>query len=689
MQEGHNSDRPFLFRELMNCIKMSDDEALKASHPKSQGNQGLKNKLESLRQMYDETESKARKPKKKQTLQNDNNQSESNINNRSVQSHNILKYHSNKHNFYRSTPGAASLSSPLDQDTIIHSPSNSLSYTQNIDDDSTIASSPSLIRMNIPKVTKNKSPLNNKITRPRLPPPQPSIKEEDRASSQGSKLRQKMGLTPNKTSNLSKTLPNEFSFTSSPVGKYRPAHNKDPSLISIGVLDEAAIRLGLGQSGPGDGQLGGDGVDISLLQQRIRQLESQNDMLQDKLDQKDTLLIHAESQIVKYTHDIDKLKRQHQEAIHKLQEQHKITISKLKDEYTTDNASVTSLNTYTTTTAAGTGTNAGLTKLPVIDKLPLTLPLGQTQSNSQIAILPQFNSTHFGEGKDLSDINKDLIKQIELLQTHEQSMYNTYKTEKKQLIIEHNNKINTLESEYKTDILSLKHKLSLYEDTMLSKDESLSTLASKLDAANRLNTQLVVYKEEAVQAQLRIQDELIALRQALSTHVPPHILALLPTKAPLSPSPPTQTGPTIQISHNSTSGASVTHATSAAVPTSVSVNHPPEIVTRLIEAKEESKIKHLNNKIEFLKSQLETEQNTIDDLKQTLTLSHTKINEIKYEHRLKLQECEVLRKNMVEECEKRIESIYEEKAVEIGVLQTKTGVLDQQLSEARQVGYIR
>ena len=587
-------------------------------------------------------------------------------------------------NFNRSTPGAASLSSPLDQDTIVHSPSNSLSYTQNIDDDSTIASSPSLIRMNIPKVTKKKSPLNNKITRPRLPPPQPSIMEEDRACSQGSKLRQKMGLTPNKPSNLSKTLPNESSFTSSPVGKYRP--NKDPSLISIGVLDEAAIRLGLGQSGPGDGQLGCDGIDISLLQQRIRQLESQNDMLQDKLDQKDTLLIHAESQIVKYTHDIDKLKRQHQEAIHKLQEQHKNTISKLKEEYTTDNASVTSLNTYTTTnTAAGTGT-----KLPVIDKLPL--PLNQTLSNS-LAILPLFNATHFGEGKDLSDINKDLIKQIELLQTHEQSMYNTYKTEKKQLIVEHNNKINTLESEYKTDILNLRHKLSLYEDTMLSKDESVSTLASKLDAANRLNTQLVAYKEETVQAQLRIQDELIALRQALSIHVPPHILALLPTKAPLSPSPPPIHNPQAQqISHNSAPGisgtASVTHVTSA-VPTSVSVNHPPEIVTRLIEAKEESKIKHLNNKIDFLKSQLETEQNTIDDLKQTLTLSHTKINEIKYDYRLKLQEYELLRKNMVEECEKRIEGIYEEKAIEIGVLQTKTGVLDQQLSEARQVGYIR
>ena len=63
---------------------MSDDEAVKASYPKSQGSQGLKSKLESLRQMYDETESKACKPKKKQTLQNDNNQSESNINNRSV-----------------------------------------------------------------------------------------------------------------------------------------------------------------------------------------------------------------------------------------------------------------------------------------------------------------------------------------------------------------------------------------------------------------------------------------------------------------------------------------------------------------------------------------------------------------------------------------------------------------------------
>jgi hypothetical protein len=118
---------------------------------------------------------------------------------------------------------------------------------------------------------------------------------------------------------------------------------------------------------------------------------------------------------------------------------------------------------------------------------------------------------------------------------------------------------------------------------------------------------------------------------------------------------------------------------------SLSSSNLQENNVRIIEAKMESKLKKFGNKIQFLKSQLVNEQKLVEEQKLTLSQANSEITELKHKLRIRSDEQEKQRLEIVEETEKRIEMIHDEKVTEINNLQSKLLTSELQLLEMKQV----
>jgi hypothetical protein len=110
-----------------------------------------------------------------------------------------------------------------------------------------------------------------------------------------------------------------------------------------------------------------------------------------------------------------------------------------------------------------------------------------------------------------------------------------------------------------------------------------------------------------------------------------------------------------------------------------------DINLKVKDSKTESLIKSLNNKIDYLKLQLETEQSTIDELKNVITMTQEKNSELRYEFQLKLSDKENDYQNKLKEQRSLLEERFEIKMKETYSLRDKVDLLELQITESNQV----
>jgi hypothetical protein len=80
-----------------------------------------------------------------------------------------------------------------------------------------------------------------------------------------------------------------------------------------------------------------------------------------------------------------------------------------------------------------------------------------------------------------------------------------------------------------------------------------------------------------------------------------------------------------------------------------------------VEAKSEAKVRQLNNKLEFLKAQIATEQQAREDLEKALEASRRKVDEVRDEQRARLQEVEQRNQDALQEVEDNLRRQYEDR----------------------------
>jgi chromosome segregation ATPase len=386
-------------------------------------------------------------------------------------------------------------------------------------------------------------------------------------------------------------------------------------------------------------------IDFENMKQTIAELQRLNEKLTYQLDQKESEYLKAENQIHKLLLDLDKSKRMSQEMIDKSEERHRTEILNLKEIHSKDMA-----------------------VLSVISVKKAASDLDSSTGSIVFTI------------EECMEINKKLTEQLEIMQKNQHKLLDDFSDEKKLLNIENTKKFLAAEKDSKTEILGLRSKIMTLEDTITAKGEELAKALSKLDATKNLNRQLEKTREDLTDSLNKSHNEIKNLQQSLSSNFRFESSGNMNSLTNGNGSTANGGGPGGMNLNGSSTFNLDNRRSSAGFNNSNAFGD-----SRISEARVDSKLKQMTNKIEFLKAQLETEQSSVEDLKNALNSSQTKLNELRYEYRLKMQEVEQNRKITIEETEKRLEEVYEERMVELTNLQSKIGFYETQLSECRHV----
>ena len=253
----------------------------------------------------------------------------------------------------------------------------------------------------------------------------------------------------------------------------------------------------------------------------------------------------------------------------------------------------------------------------------------------------------------------------------------------------------------KADITELRKLKTVLEDKVSQLSEDVTSYKTKSDSLTTLCRQMELARDEALEGQAKLRSEMKVMQQNVTA-----------TK--------------LQMSANSSTAGMFSAGNGSAAASGGGGD--VDAAVKLCEAKYEAKLRQQNNKIDFLKSQLSagqhtlsiyfliyasylthppylthrpintsyqytlttnpsihpttTEQATVEELRTASEVDHNKLDDLRTELRLKLQETERLKDEAVTEAEKRIERVYEERMYELTGLQTKMKSVQSQLIDA-------
>jgi DNA repair exonuclease SbcCD ATPase subunit len=250
------------------------------------------------------------------------------------------------------------------------------------------------------------------------------------------------------------------------------------------------------------------------------------------------------------------------------------------------------------------------------------------------------------EASGVSESNRRLLSQLEVMRAEQRRVQDQFLEERKGFQAESSARLMNQERDFKVEVSDFKRQKASLEDRLTILTDDLSSMNAKADSLRQLCRQLEQSRDEALDSQQRLRGELKTLQAGVAA------------SARLD-------GP---------GSGTVTAA----------LNGDPESAWRLNEAKADAKLRQLTNKLDFLKAQLSSEQASAEDLKSAAERNRSKVDELKGEFRLKTQEMERVKDQAVEDAEKRLEVVYEDRMVQYTTLQAKSMSLHGQLQDAYQ-----
>ena len=252
------------------------------------------------------------------------------------------------------------------------------------------------------------------------------------------------------------------------------------------------------------------------------------------------------------------------------------------------------------------------------------------------------------------EANSKLIEQVEALRLENRRLQEQSTDERRSLMIDNSNKLLSQERQMKAEIMELRSLHTGYEDRISQSAEELRVAVSKIHALESMNQQLEIAKKAAIEEQYRLRGDLKNIQQS------------------------------VQASYR----LETTQGIGAGSGSNNNGGSDNDTTLRLIEAKNDAKIRQLMNKMEFLKSQLETEKKTADDARNSLQLMQLKFEDLRNEHQERILKIENDQHSAIELIEQQLENQYSERMKELTTLQTKFSLIQNQLKESNEMEII-
>ena len=240
------------------------------------------------------------------------------------------------------------------------------------------------------------------------------------------------------------------------------------------------------------------------------------------------------------------------------------------------------------------------------------------------------------------DANRHLIQQLEILQAENRKLQEKANEDRRTLIVDSNTKLITQERQYKAEISLLRGQLTTLEDSLLMKEDEVTNNKANVDNMKSIVRQLELEKNELAGERMKLRNELKNMQQS--------------------------TAASYKLESSQGIGAGV----------------DADTAIRINEATSDAKVRTLTNKVDFLKAQLGAEQSAMEEMREGMETNRRIMEEMKNEFRLQLNEAEQNKRKAVEDAERRVEMVYEERMSELTTLQTRVMMVQGQLNEAFQ-----
>eukprot|EP01031_Cornospumella_fuschlensis_P036757 gene36757-44589_t len=245
--------------------------------------------------------------------------------------------------------------------------------------------------------------------------------------------------------------------------------------------------------------------------------------------------------------------------------------------------------------------------------------------------------------------NRKLLEQLDALRAELRKAHNSALDERRALQAELDRALQAAESRHQSELLQLRSAASLLEDKALQLRDELRASQAETQSARRQAQESERFRAKALEDAQRLQADLRNMQQSV------------------------QASFRLDAAHSQGSGS--------AQPTSAG---DVETHVKLVEAKAEAKVKQMAHKLDFLKSQLETEKKALEALQAEYAQTQRALLNAQSEHDAQLQEKEAAFRRRLEDKEREVAERYERRMAELTTLQREVRELRQTAQAAQQ-----
>jgi hypothetical protein len=398
-------------------------------------------------------------------------------------------------------------------------------------------------------------------------------------------------------------------------GSMLPVEYKPPPVS--GVIKSRSAGNASGMISNSDFE--GEKVDYLM---KIVSLEKQVELSKSQLEKKEKEIEKRDQKVKTLTMEIESLQKSFSKEFKKLGDSHELEVMKLKDSYEKEKSLLLSAGSSSSSTSSSSN----------------TYPYFPTSS------LP-------------SQSNKGLFDQLEMLINELKKNQESFNEERNSLQLSHQNQLFLQEKRLKSDLSEMKCKMIVLEEELAKKEENSQSSRMMLNQLQAKNEQLEDVRRGLLHDQTKLRSDLKNLQQSIQATYRLESSSLSASSLLSSP------GKVKTSNANAVAVNDYSNASSSSLPSDL------ENMLKIHDAKYEAKLRQMNNKLEFMKSQLETERKELDDTKSLLSNAINEKERIASVWEKKLQNSQKEFDEKLNNQEEKITANYEKRMSELTNLQ--------------------